>query len=284
MKLTSVGKPGVGVPKAHVPPAPVVASVAAGHDGDAQLLVSGRAPPALLETIIGTDERTRITATADAPWRMICALAIESDWGNFIGTGWFAGPRTIITAGHVVFDEEQMNGWAKRITVTPGQSDAAAPFGSFVATRFSSLSPWTKARDADYDIGVIHCDAVPGKPDPGTATGWFGVQAMTDAQLMAAMVNVAGYPADKGGTEQWWAKNSVKAVTPRRLFYQVDTVGGQSGAPAFVLDADRKPLVVGIHAYGTGGTPASVPMEVNSAPRIIPEVAAQIGKWVAADT
>lgn len=75
----------------------------------------------------------------------------------------------------------------------------------------------------------------------------------------------------------------MRAVTPRRVLYDVDTAGGQSGAPVFVLDAANRPVVIGIHAYGTGGTPTTVSMEVNSAPRIVADIAGIIAKWVAAD-
>src|SRR4051812_15241614 len=57
-----------------------------------------------LETVIGQDDRTRILETHLPPWRMICALEMETTFGSFIGTGWFAGPKTLITAGHCVFD------------------------------------------------------------------------------------------------------------------------------------------------------------------------------------
>ena len=75
-----------------------------------------------LESILGdTDRRKQILETELTPWRMICALEIESQSGAaFVGTGWFAGPRTVITAGHCVFDPVELGGWAKKITVVPG--------------------------------------------------------------------------------------------------------------------------------------------------------------------
>jgi V8-like Glu-specific endopeptidase len=99
------------------------------------------------------------------------------------------------------------------------------------------------------------------------------------------MVNVSGYPADRGGgKELWWARNRIKAVTRRRIFYDVDTMGGQSGAPAFIVtEAGGTPAVIGIHAYGIGATPAELVMELNSAPRIVPEVADLIRSWVEVD-
>lgn len=190
--LRSVAKPGaVAKPsRGKAAPLPPAAVSTTG-------LVSGRRDtplggPGILENIIGTDERTRITDTKDPPWRTICALAIEAPFGSFVGTGWFAGPRTIVTAGHVVWDDAEMGGWATSITVTPGQSGTTAPFGSVTTTSFEALHPWLEARDADHDVGVIHLDH-----DVGDS--WFGVASPDDADLQAAMVNISGYPADKGG-------------------------------------------------------------------------------------
>jgi V8-like Glu-specific endopeptidase len=73
-------------------------------------------------------------------------------------------------------------------------------------------------------------------------------------------------------------------VTDRRLFYEVDTFGGQSGAPVWVqADDGAPPVAVGIHAYGTGGTPSNLGVVANSAPRIIPEVLEQLKAWVEQD-
>src|SRR4051795_6651195 len=78
-------------------------------------------PDSGLETVLFADERTRIVSTDQQPWKLICALEIDAPWGQFVGTGWFAGPRTVITAGHCVFDKKQMGGWADKITLTPGR-------------------------------------------------------------------------------------------------------------------------------------------------------------------
>jgi V8-like Glu-specific endopeptidase len=212
---------------------------------------------------------------------MICALEIDAPWGTFVGTGWFAGPRTLITAGHCVFDRKQMGGWAREIRVTPGRNRDARPFESKVATRFSSIDPWIERQDPDFDIAAIHLD------EPFfDGLEVFRVGSLADAELQDYLVNVSGFPAEPGGgTELYWAKNRVKTVTPRRLFYDVDTSGGQSGGPVYIFpDENSHPIVVGIHAYGEGGTPASIGLRVNSAPRIIPEVVERIEEWCAADS
>ncbi len=247
-------------------------------------------PGAGIRTVLGDDGRTHVEDTRNPPWRMVCQLRIEGPFGSGVGTGWFAGPRTVVTAGHCVFDAEGLGGWATRILVSPGMRDGdTSAFGSFEAKRFATTDQWRLGRDMDGDIGVIQLDAVPGRWDPGGQVGWFGIAALPDDALRDVMVNVSGYPRDKpaaGGalaTQQWHARNRVTELTPRRLFYEVDTAVSQSGGPAYVVDRPGSaPVVVGVHAYGVEGSPAGPGASANSAPRITPDTLRLIQGWVAA--
>lgn len=232
-----------------------------------------------LESIIGIDDRTRILDTDLAPWRMICALRMQSPTGSMaMGTGWLVGPRTIITAGHCVYSQHFFGGWAQRIEVTPGRNGQDFPFGQIVvADDFEAIDRWVEAEEPDVDVGVVHLDR-----DIGNTLGWFGLASLPATDLQDSFVNISGYPGDRGaGTEQYFHSNRVKQVTDRRVFYDVDTFGGQSGAPVWVYeDGSDDPIVVGIHAYGTGGTPSGFGILANSAPRIIPEIFDLIQGWI----
>ena len=298
IKLTSVSKP--------IPPASALESMVeqealpatettAGSEGqpgeDSRslrfLAVKGKGEPmpvtathGALESIIGpTDDRVRILDTDLFPWRMICALRMRGTSGaGAIGTGWLVGPKTVITAGHCVYSSHFFGGWASSIEVSAGRNGSDFPFGTVVSQEFSSVDRWVSSEDPDFDIGCIHLQ------DPiGERLGWFAVGAIVPDELEGYMVNVSGYPGDRGrGTEQYHHKNSVLRVSDRRLFYDVDTFGGQSGAPVWIHERDdAPPIVVGIHAYGVGGAPSG--LEANSAPRIIPEVLEQIRAWVEED-
>jgi V8-like Glu-specific endopeptidase len=162
--------------------------------------------------------------------------------------------------------------------ISPGREGGTFPFGKLTSTRFSSVNRWVESEDPDFDIGCIHLEAEP----PGSL-GWFAVGALPPADLQGYLVNIAGYSADRGlGTELYHHKNRVLSVGDRRMFYHVDTYGGQSGAPVWIHEsADSPPLAVGIHAYGAGGSPSG--LVANSAPRILPEVLDQIIAWIEAD-
>jgi V8-like Glu-specific endopeptidase len=234
----------------------------------------------VFESVIGVDERSRILDTNLHPWNMICALRMRGANGaGAIGTGWFAGPKTIITAGHCVHSMDFFGGWAMKIDVSPGRNGGEFGFGTVSSERFASVDRWVEKADPDFDIGCIHLE------QPVAGITWFRVAAFTPAELERFLVNISGYPSDRGGgTEQYHHRNRVLRVSERRLFYDVDTVGGQSGAPVWVHETETgPPVVVGIHAYGTGGTPADFHLTANSAPRIIPEVLAKITEWVKED-
>lgn len=234
-----------------------------------------------LESVIGADMRERILETDLLPWRMICSLRMFADGGGgAIGTGWLVGPRTIITAGHCVHHQRFFSGWAKKIEVSAGRDGTEFPFDTVTATRFSSVDKWVADADPDFDIGCIHLDEA-----LGDTVGWFSIGSLPPDELESHMVNISGYPADRGrGTEQYFHKNRILNVSGRRVFYDVDTAGGQSGAPVWIHEKKgAPPLVVGIHAYGTGGTPFDLGITANSAPRIIPEVFDQIAAWIDAD-
>ena len=294
IELKSVHKPSSAlesVAAASVPPpTPGSPGAATGEFSRSlrHLVVSGKSGPLGpgLESVIGIDERVRILDTDLPPWRMICALRMRGPTGSgAIGTGWFIGPRTVLTAGHCVFSNDFFGGWASSIEVIPGLVGAGPdpgmrPHGSVTGERLSSVDRWTETEDPDFDVGCIHLDE-----RLGDQVGWFAVAAMDPEELVGFLVNVSGYPADRGGgDEQYHASNRVLRVTERRLFYEVDTFGGQSGAPVWVHESDAAPpLAVGIHAYGIGGTPSDFGIVANSAPRIIPEVLAKLKEWVEQD-
>jgi glutamyl endopeptidase len=236
-------------------------------------------PRNLFESILGdVDRRKQILETDLLPWRMLCALDIVSQNGlGYVGTGWFAGPRTVITAGHCVYDPVELGGWARQITVVPGRNGDAASLGTANSSRFSTTDRWIEAQDADFDYAAIHLSE-----DLGNAVGSFGIGTLPDAELQNRLLNISGYPVSPGnGKFQYFHANRVKAVTARRVFYDIDTMGGQSGSPVWTyLDNSTDPVVIGIHAYGVGGVPAGLNVVANSGPRILPEVLEVIRGWI----
>lgn len=228
--------------------------------------------PPNLETVHGPDNRIQITATTVFPWRSICSLLITAaDNSQWIGTGWFVGPHTLITAGHCVFIKNSgvpgRDGWVRQIRVIPGRNGAAMPYGSVVSSNFRSVTGWTNSGSENYDYGAI---ILPG--DLGNTTGWFGFGNYNDATLQAATANISGYPGDKPGGTQWFDARRVASVNPQKVYYDIDTAGGQSGAPVWRIVSGAR-MAIAIHAYGGATT--------NSGTRINAAVYANLVAWKA---
>jgi glutamyl endopeptidase len=219
------------------------------------------------EVIIGTDDRVRINPTTAFPWRAICALKITAaDGSRWIGTGWFVSARTVITAGHCVYIHDR-GGWVRSVEVIPAANGALRPFGSATTSTVRSVNGWTNSRNSDFDYGAI---ILPQNSRLGDRTGWFGLAVKDDAFLSSATLNLSGYPGDKGGNEQWFMSRRAKSLTGRRIVYDIDTMGGQSGAPVwYLLNGQR--YAVGVHTNGHSSG--------NSATRIVTPVFNNLVAW-----
>ncbi len=221
----------------------------------------------MTEVIIGADNRVRINPTTSYPWRAICALKITAQNGTrWIGTGWLISPRTVITAGHCVYMHDQ-GGWARSIEVIPAMNDAIRPYQSGVSANLRSVTGWTQSKNRENDYGAI---ILPANYRPGDQGGYFGYGVKDNAYLMSSILNISGYPGDKGGNQQWFMAMKPKALSSRVITYDIDTMGGQSGAPVWVKVGDAR-TCVGIHTNGhTSG---------NSATRIVTEVFNNLQAW-----
>lgn len=218
--------------------------------------ISETVPFTIPESVCGSDDRAIIGNTTIGPWKFICKLYIDNTW---VASGFFIGPRCIITNGHVVFPN---NAWARNITVVPGQNGGQAPFGSQVARRFYSVLGWTRDRNADYDYGAV---ILPDDQLYRRVQGYLGYQILNSSQLL----HNSGYPGDKPNGTQWYNAGPIHTLGARRFFYMIDTAGGQSGSPVFIGSGPNSSSV-GVHGYG--GCP-------NSAVRLIPDVATNWNAW-----
>ncbi|MCA1781602.1 MAG: serine protease [Dermatophilaceae bacterium] len=224
------------------------------------------------EAIIGQDDRVQIQATAAYPWRVHCSLRITAqDGSQWIGTGWFCGPRTVITAGHCVYIKNSgvagRDGFVRSVTVIPGRNGVAQSYGAVVSTDFRTVTGWANSANHEYDYGAILL------PTPlGNTTGWLGFGAYSDATLLSSTANISGYPGDKPAGTQWYHARRVTSVGARKVYYDVDTFGGQSGSAVYrIVNGAR--FAVAVHAYG-GATS-------NSGTRITSEVHNNLMAWKA---
>lgn len=238
---------------------------AEGMEATTEAVVSEAA--AVLEVIIGNDDRVRIPNTTAVPWRRICALRISFRTGAvYRGTGFFIGPRTLATAGHCVYLHGQ-GGWATKIEVIPGANGSTRPYGSAVSSQLRSVGGWVNGKKPEYDYG---CIVLPPGAFGGRNVGQFSVGVLSPKDLLAKPAVLAGYPGDKPFAELWGMTRKIKTVSPKTLTYDIDTMGGQSGAPVYIKRNGIR-TVVGIHNYGA--------ITGNSATRVTSEVYQRLAAW-----
>jgi glutamyl endopeptidase len=208
-------------------------------------------PMSATESVLGPDTRIQITNTGVHPWRMHCSLLITANDGSqWIGTGWFIGPKTVVTAGHCVFIHAPgtpRHGWVQSIRVMPGRNGATLPYGSVTVPRANlrSVTGWTvNGPNQEYDYGAMVLPT-----ELGNQTGWFGFASYSDATLSPLTVNLSGYPGDKPSGTQWYQSSPIAALGPRKVYYTIDTAGGQSGSAVYVIRNGSR-YGVAVHAYG----------------------------------
>lgn len=178
------------------------------------------------EVIIGPDDRVRVTNTRAWPYSVQGHMIMRFPNGKvYIGSGTMVSKHHVLTAGHCVYSKED-GGWATSVQFNASQNDANLPFGSVHATRLLSVTGWTSKNERAYDMGMLILQS-----DLGAQTGWFGVITIpNDRELIRKRVNVTGYPGDKGGQQLWTHADAIKSLTVENAFYDIDTVGGQSGS------------------------------------------------------
>ncbi|MBI4675562.1 MAG: serine protease [Chloroflexi bacterium] len=204
------------------------------------------------ESVIGADGRTQITNTTVYPNSAIAHLEVDFPSGSGTCTGWFMSKNRLATAGHCVYDAGAGE-WATSITVYPGRNGGSAPFGSYTAGMgdLYTNTGWTGTGNPKYDYGLVKLGS-----DVGNTVGWFGYGwTSSDSFLLNRKSNVRGYPGDKSYGTLWTMKGKIQTVQKTRLFYSIDTFGGQSGSPHYgKWSTFCNPCSFGIHTYGVGGS------------------------------
>lgn len=225
------------------------------------------------ESIIGPDGRVRQNPTTAFPNRAIAYLVVRFPSGSGSCTGWFIGPRTVVTAGHCVYSSST-NQWATSITVYPGRNGSIAPYGSTTAYRLFTVVGWTSSHSPNYDYGAIQTNGA-----KGNTVGWFGFRWQSSNSFPGSFT-VKGYPGDKPAGQQWYMSGPITHINTYRFWYNIDTYAGQSGSPLYHWWTGSGCTSycyygVGIHTYGTSVSPYFG----NSATRIRQSVFNNLVAW-----
>jgi len=251
-----------------VPPHPEAVPLEIDYDGN---LIAIPTALARTESVIDTDERRQVTDTTVFPYRAIVSLIAYFPTGTGICTGFFMDADTLATAGHCVYNAD-WGGWATGIVAYPGRNGGTAPYGLAYATYIFATSGWTANGDHRYDYGAIKLDTA-----LGNTVGWLGYGVKLDENVVKKNVRIFGYPGDKPAGTMWGTRRDIKGVEAQKLYYKIDTYGGQSGSPVYgKLSNTCQTCAFGIHAYGIGTEPYP---GSNSGTRVSDSVFANLVYW-----
>lgn len=234
-------------------------------------VASTKAEPIGINSVIGPDGRTQESVPTAYPWGAIAHL--ETNQGGC--TGFMLSRDVLVTAGHCVHFGGQ---WVTSYTVTPGrQGWPNAPFGqcSGGINDVWTTWNWINGYPSDHDYGLIKLTC-----DIGYSTGWFGWWYNTGENLNNQYFYVEGYPGDKPYGTMWWDGDSTYSYTANKLWYWIDTAGGQSGSPVYHYNSVSPGLCGGwcVTAIHTNGVAGSNP--TNSGTRLRPDVMSFINYWI----
>ena len=218
------------------------------------------------EVVIGPDDRARVTNTRAWPYTVQGHMIMKFPNGKvYIGSGTMVSKHHVITAGHCVYSKDD-GGWATSVQFNAAQNDDILPFGSVYAARLLSVTGWTSNNDRAYDMGMLILQS-----DIGLQTGWFGIITIpNDADLLKKRVNVTGYPGDKGGQQLWTHADAIKSLTSENAYYDIDTVGGQSGSGVWsTFEGHTGEKVACIHTTGASTGNGSTRISKSKFDRIV---------------
>ena len=223
--------------------------------------------------IIGDDDREHVDSEQPNPWHAVALLEItRRDGSPSMGTGWYAAPRLIITAGHCVYERHDPDpaacGWVKSITVTPAVNGDHVPYQSFNVTDVRTTEGWVNSGDLRTDYGALLLpEAAAPHPEP------YKVQISDNQTLFSSEARIAGYPTDKPIGTLWEARSPIKSADDFEIFYEIDTKAGESGAPV-LQPSDNSMVVTGIHHWG-----ASPNDPLNRGIRLTDDVYQNLKRW-----
>lgn len=230
---------------------------------------------ALIEKIFLADDRKIVRPTTQYPWSAICALLITTaSQKKYLGTGWFIHPRVLVTAGHCVYLHEQPTpAWASSIEVIPACDGKNRPFQSVISLTFRATDDWIHQKKPEADYGLI---ILAEEYSEHSRIGHFGIHVLQQTTVSNTRYTLAGYPLDKSHLDleftQWFHELPLKKLDDTMLFYEIDTLGGQSGAPIWENRGNDQYYCIGLHTLGLH--PA------NKGLRITPQIYQQIIQWL----
>ncbi|WP_071870049.1 fibronectin type III domain-containing protein, partial [Enterococcus quebecensis] len=196
--------------------------------------------------VIGTDERVKVPDTTKAPYSSSAYLSMYTT----SGTGTVIGKNKVLTAGHVV-EGIKTNWQMSQARVVPAKDGNYSPFGSFQVESIDIHKGWSVNNNRDNDIAVVTLKPNKNGQNIGDVVPVIPVKNVPHIPL-GTKGNMPGYGGDKFG-EMWEGRGSIIEQSALRVYYNIDTIGGNSGGPVY----NNLNELIAVHTswYGTNSHP-----------------------------
>ena len=194
-------------------------------------------PDELDKVIIGSDDRVKVKKPSSYPYSAIANMRVKGRCGcKWTATGFMVSKNTLLTGAHcIVCDKHGKT--ASGITMYFGYKSSKSyltkyngPTSYWYGTDFSNADgshsySW-EAEQQDYAYIVL-------EKDVGDKTGWFGMRAASDEELLYTTVELAGYRMDAMKTNTGYVD---EILTSTVISITNDALPGNSGSPVFTSD------------------------------------------------
>jgi hypothetical protein len=193
--------------------------------------------------------------------------------GDYVcsGTSLRSGSRSVVwTAGHCVFDERALGGYATRWEFVPAYHRAGghdkAPFGEWPAEALATTRQWQggigglDGGDRAFDFGIATVAQAPGGATLQSTVGGRKI-AFHDKPRHSKTLRAIGYPAARPftGTEELSCTSKIRGRDrrigpPDPIAISCNMTGGASGGGWI----DKQGRLVSVTSYGYTGLPGTL--------------------------
>lgn len=170
-----------------------------------------------------------------------------------IGTGSVIGNKYILTAAHVIYNNNYPKGYMTGGYVVPGKHDGREPFGRYKIKNLYVHDKYKETPYSRYDIGIIEIEPHEDAVESIIELTPYNIKPF-NMNMIGKKVKMPGYPIDKikESVDQWGVDGTIIRKLERgTIEYSMFDHPGLSGSPVFLEDnADD---IVAVHTFGTQG-------------------------------
>lgn len=193
---------------------------------------------------------TKVTDTIIFPYIATCRIGVTTNMDSDLeigeGTGFLVGPSMMLTAAHVLYDDEK-NNELRNFTVYPGYNHGILQIydkqysSGWKAIYRSSI--WLETHDPEYDWALVEL-----KEDLGNQLGWYGIINYNAVSFLENLkVDILGYPDQlENAKAPYYTTGNIIEVADRYFKVSMGCSKGMSGGPIAPNSGDYEFYAAGI--------------------------------------